>query len=100
MEELRMKFAFFDGGCMQMGISEKSVVGIWNDDDDVHIIRQGITTCTSFGTNCIITWGKKGQGIYVCRYIHVQYIHMSCSPVGPSRIVLNQDTHEPVTQNV
>lgn len=36
MEELRMKFAFFDGGCMQMGISEKSVVGIWNDDDDVH----------------------------------------------------------------
>lgn len=96
-----MKFAFFDEGCMQMGISEKSVVGIiWNDDDDVHIIRQGITTCTSFGTNCIITWGKKGQGIYVCRYIHVQYIHMSCSPVGPSRIVLNQDTHEPVTQNV
>lgn len=74
MEELRMKFTFFDGGCMQMGISEKSVVGIWNDDDDVHIIRQGITTCTSFGKNCIITWGKKGQGIYVCRYMYNTYV--------------------------
>ena len=67
-----------------------------NNKKCVHIIRRGITTCTSFGKNCIITWGKKGLGIYVCRYMYKYntYVHMSCSPVGPNRIVLIQDTRD------